>query len=214
LSLASTIDPDRIFIYHITHIDNLAGIINAGCLMSDARRRRGEFACTNIGYMHIKDRRMNRMVPVAAGGFLGDYVPFNFCPRSVMLYVVSRGLVGGYVGGERQIVHLISTVGDASRCGQRWAFTDRHAELGYAIYFDKLANLSEVNWPVMPLADWRGSETKETRQAEFLVHDCFPWACVRAIAVHNTAVEAAVTRILSPASDRPKIIVRPNFYYS
>ena len=39
-------------------------------------------ANTNIGYSHIKERRMCHPVTVAVGGALGNYVPFNFCPRS------------------------------------------------------------------------------------------------------------------------------------
>ena len=85
-----TIDSDKKHIFHITHISNLPSIIAAGCLMSDSHRRHGHFGCTNIGYMHIKDRRMRRSVPVSAKGSLGDYVPFNFCPRSVMLYAIYR----------------------------------------------------------------------------------------------------------------------------
>jgi ssDNA thymidine ADP-ribosyltransferase, DarT len=214
LSSPKAIDPDRTHIYHITHIDNLPGIISAGGLMSDSRRRRGEFGCTNIGHMHIKDRRMHRPVPVAAGGVLGDYVPFNFCSRSVMLCAIYYNNVACYSGDQQPIIHLVSTVGEATRCGQPWAFTDRHAELGYARYYDNLAELSRVNWKVMPLRDWRGQETKETRQAEFLVHDFFAWPCVRWIGVHNSEAAEAVTSLLSQAPRPPRILVRPGWYYS
>jgi len=67
--------PNPTPIYHITHLDNLRGIIQAGQLMSDARRRQGDCTATCIGYEHIKDRRMRRQVQIAARGFLGEYVP-------------------------------------------------------------------------------------------------------------------------------------------
>jgi hypothetical protein len=212
LSTSKEIDPNKTCIYHITHIDNLPGIISAGGLLSDARRRRGDFDCTNIGHMHIKDRRMNRQVPVAAKGVLGDYVPFNFCPRSVMLCAIYYKNVAEYTGDQLSIVHLISTVGDAIRCGQPWAFTDRHAELGYACYYEHLTELRQVHWKVMPLRYW--SEEKETRQAEFLVHDKFPWACVRAIGVHNFAAAGLLTSLLSQVVHPPRILVKPDWYYS
>jgi len=213
LSSSQSIDPERTPIFHITHSDNLPGIISAGGLMSDARRRRGDFGCTNIGHMHIKDRRMHRPVPVAAGGVLGEYVPFNFCNRSVMLYVIYRNGVDGYSGGQQPVVHLVSTIGEATRCGRPWALTDRHAELGYALYFDDPTELHRVNWKVMPLQDWRGQEIKETRQAEFLVHDCFPWACVKAVGVHNSSVAQNLTSILRDAPHQPKILLKPEWYY-
>jgi len=77
-------------IYHITHVDNLANILATGRLLSDAQVRKANAARTGIGYQHIKARRLRRPVDVAARGHLGDYVPFNFCRRSVMLYVVAR----------------------------------------------------------------------------------------------------------------------------
>lgn len=72
-------------IFHITHVDNLAGILREGGLWCDAQRIARSIGHTNIGLLHIKQRRMNRPVVTHAGGKLGDYVPFNFCPRSVML---------------------------------------------------------------------------------------------------------------------------------
>lgn len=106
---------------------------------------------------------------MAARGFLGDYVPFNFCNRSVMLYVLARNKVAGYTGGQVPIVHLVSSVATATASGRPWAFTDRHADVAYARYFDDLAFLSEINWNVMPLIQW--AAVKEERQAEFLVHE-------------------------------------------
>ena len=72
-------------IYHITHADNLEQIVREGRLWCDAQRIARGLAHTNIGYSHIKARRMRHPVTVSAGGTLGEYVPFNFCPRSVML---------------------------------------------------------------------------------------------------------------------------------
>jgi hypothetical protein len=180
--------------------------------MTDARRRTGDFSCTNIGHMHIKNRRMRRSVPVAAKGFLGDYVPFNFCVRSVMLSAIYYRNVDGYDGGQDQIVHLCTYVADAIGCGQPWAFTDRHAELSYASFYDDLAELDQVEWKAMPLRYWR--DCKETRQAEFLVHGRFPWACVRAIGVHNSSTQQSVTSILSQADHKPRILIKPEWYYS
>ena len=78
-------------IFHITHVENIANMIAHGCLWSDSQRVARGLATTSIGYSHIKQRRLNRSVTTSFGRKLGDYVPFNFCPRSVMLYVVARG---------------------------------------------------------------------------------------------------------------------------
>ena len=77
-------------IYHITHVGNLPSIVTHDCLWSDAQRIAQQIGNVNIGHVHIKQRRLQRPVPVAAGGVLGEYVPFNFCNRSVMLFPIHR----------------------------------------------------------------------------------------------------------------------------
>jgi hypothetical protein len=67
--------PQNPRIYHITHMGNLASICQDGRLWSDAERRKRDLGVTNIGYEHIKHRRLQRRVDKAAGGYLGDYVP-------------------------------------------------------------------------------------------------------------------------------------------
>lgn len=203
--------PSSVPIYHITHVSNLPGILRDGCLWSDSERIGRHVTSTNIGHKHIKDRRLRRDVPVAAKGKLGDYVPFYFCNRSVMLYAIHRGHQD-YAGGQNEIVHLVSSVATAVVLQRPWAFTDRHAELGYADYFDDLAKLSEVDWKVMPLDYWANdTETKERRQAEFLVHQSFPWSAIERIGVRDNTVAATVQTLLG--GKPPPVEIRPAWYY-
>ncbi|MEJ1385342.1 MAG: DUF4433 domain-containing protein [Candidatus Sedimenticola sp. (ex Thyasira tokunagai)] len=200
-------------IYHITHVDNLASIIAAGALWSDAQRIQQGFASANIGYSHIKARRLRRPITVSAGGMLGDYVPFNFCPRSIMLYVVSQGHAD-YAAGQQPIIHLVSSIDTIVASARPWAFTDIHADLGYASQFDSLDSLDEVDWDVMPVRQWGGdSELKEKRQAEFLVHDWCPWNAIVEIGVINDAVAAKVHAALATAAHKPNVVVHRDWYY-
>lgn len=202
--------PPNPSIFHITHVENLASIIAHGCLWSDSQRIARNLDTTNIGYSHVKQRRLNRLVTAGYGGKLGEYVPFNFCARSVMLFVVSHGHVD-YSGGQDEIVHLVSSVETATSLGKPWAFTDRHADLKYATYFASLDKLGEVDWEVMPLPYWAGDDIKERRQAEFLVHDSFPWAAVERIGVKNAAVADRVSALLSGST--PTVAIQPDWYY-
>lgn len=200
-------------IYHITHIDNLWSIVAAGRLWSDAQRTHQGLLNTNIGYSHIKGRRMRRQVPVAARGVLGDYVPFNFCHRSVMLYVIHRGHAD-YAGGQMPIVHLVSSVEAVIASGRPWAFTDRHADLAYANYYDNLTELTQLDWQVMPLVQWGGDdERKERRQAEFLVHDWLPWEAIERIGVHNDEMAVRAKTAITSASHRPAVQIELGWYY-
>jgi len=201
-------------VYHITHVDNLASIVSETRLWSDAKRIEMGLANTNIGYSHIKARRMRHPVAVAAGGTLGQYVPFNFCPRSVMLYVVSRQHVD-YGGDQRSIIHLVSSTDRIVRAGRPCFFTDRHADLGYARQFDDLSRLpNEVDWAVMPVRQWGGdAELKEKRQAEFLVHEWCPWEAFTEIGAMDAAMVQVVQAALANCAHKPQVASKPDWYY-
>ena len=199
-------------IFHITHVNNLPGIIAMDRLWCDAQRISQGFGNTNIGYSHIKARRLTHPVTVSEGGTLGDYVPFNFCPRSVMLFVVSRGH-DNYREGQEPIVHLVSSIDSIVATGRPCAFTDRHADLGYANQYDSLDDLDKVDWAVMPERYWNDYEKKEKRQAEFLVHDYCAWAVIEEIAVINQSVKEKVEMALAGATHKPAVYIRRNWYY-
>lgn len=197
-------------IFHITHVNNLASIVGEGGLWSDAQRIARNLTATNIGHLHIKQRRLSRPVTTRAGGKLGEYVPFNFCPRSVMLYVVAKGH-DDYRGGQAGILHLVSRVSVATKLGRPWAFSDRHAELAHALHFDDLAQLGEVPWHVMAQAYW--TAVREERQAEFLVHEFFPWTAVVEIGAMTQETAECAQAVFAAKSHQPLVAVRREWYY-
>jgi hypothetical protein len=54
-----TLRPEDVRIFHITHIENLSGILGAGGLRSDAVMARHNPAV--IGYAHMKRRRLHEI---------------------------------------------------------------------------------------------------------------------------------------------------------
>lgn len=199
-------------IFHITHVDNLPKIIAAGALWSDARVRATRAPAANVGLQNLKDRRLQTPVRVGARGMVGDYVPFYFCERSVMLYLLYRGHEN-YRGGQEPIVHLVSDVQAAVSSGRPWAFTDRNAATFYAQHFDDLGDLDKVGWEAMPQRIWNDPNIKELRQAEFLVHDTFPWRAVCEVAVMTPALRQRVGVALAASSHCPPVTVRRDWYY-
>jgi hypothetical protein len=192
-------------------VENLPSIIADGCLWSDSQRIARGLQTTNIGYQHIKRRRLNRPVTAGAGGKLGDYVPFNFCSRSVMLFKVGRGHED-YSRGEDEIIHLYSSVQTAIAQGRAWAFTDLHADLRYANHFASLQELEQVDWNVMDLEQWGGNdEIKAKRQAEFLVQGSFPWAAIEGIGVKSPSMAARIRGFLPGGT--PPLTVQRGWYY-
>jgi hypothetical protein len=81
--------PSRL-IYHITHVENLPEIIADGALFSEHRLIADGRKPAVIGMDHLKERRLRKKVLCHPHLTVGDFVPFYFCPRSIMLYVIDK----------------------------------------------------------------------------------------------------------------------------
>ena len=84
--------PNQPKIFHITHLRNLPGIIEAGVIWSDAQRIELNLGCEVVGMSQIQRRRVEEIeVTCHPGTKVGQYAPFYFCPRSIMLYILHMG---------------------------------------------------------------------------------------------------------------------------
>lgn len=100
--------PDEPKIYHIVHIDRLASIVADDCLWCDTKMATKSLSGTIIGMNEIKQRRRTSALNSYPDVCVGDCVPFYFCPRSVMLYLICQANHPEleYRGGQGPIVHL------------------------------------------------------------------------------------------------------------
>lgn len=173
--------PENPKIYHITHVDNLERIVQAGALLSDARMLAMTSAHTVVGMPGIKRRRLEEIeVSCHPGTKVGEYVPFYFCPRSIMLYILHKANHDdlAYRGGQGPVVHLQAdlraAIDWAEAPGRRWAISDRNAGSHLAQFYSERGNLDEVDWQAVAATDFRDMGVKEGKQAEFLMYDSFP----------------------------------------
>lgn len=212
--------PDNAKIYHITHAENLPRILAAGVVWSDAKRLKLGLSCKVVGMSEIKRRRLNELeVKCRPGTMVGEYVPFYFCPRSIMLYILYKGnhpdLV--YSGGQGPIVHLqadmAATIQWADANGFPWAFSDRNAGTSFARFYNSLADLDKISWAAVEATDFRDMMVKEGKQAEFLFYESFPWELVEKIGVQNASVLDQVGEILREADNKPMANIEPDWYY-
>ena len=202
--------PDQILIYHITDVDNLPGILTAGGLRSDVAMAQHNPAV--IGYDHIKQRRMTQIRVDSCGGrFVGEFVPFYFCPRSPMLFTVNQGNTGRVPGCQRTIVHLVGTLAAGIGQNRPWAISDGNAGAFHASFSSNLAALAELDWPAIHARQWQG-RTHE-KSAEFLVADFFDWRGFHAIGCYNLEMTQQVQSILATSAHRPIVNVEPKWYY-
>ncbi|MFT3807176.1 DUF4433 domain-containing protein [Arenimonas sp.] len=198
-------------VYHITHVDNLADIVSTGGLISDILL--GARPHSVIGYDNIKRRRMTEIqVGCCPGTFVGHFVPFYYCPRSPMLYVVNQGRTGKPKGCQKDIVHLVTTVGQLVALGHQWAISDSNAGSFYAQFSTQLADIGTLNWRAIQAPDWRG-EVLGFKQAEFLVRDSVPWHVFNEIGCYDANAVTRVTHEIRHAAHQPQMAVKKGWYY-
>ena len=211
--------PSQPRIYHITHVDNLPSILADGGLWSDAELIARGGPTASIGMGNIKQRRLRLSMKCHPDHLVGDFVPFYFCPRSIMLFLIHCANHPDltYRGGQGPIVHLEADLHEivawADAEGRRWAFSLSNAGAVYTEFRKRLDQLGEVSWAAVAATDFRDAEIKEGKQSEFLVQGFFPWHLVRRIGVQSPAVQQRVLQALAGASHRPAVKVCREWYF-
>jgi len=211
-------------IYHIVHVDRLQSIIADGCLWCEAEVLRRTPPGTTIGMNSIKQRRLKELTLTCYPQLcVGDCVPFYFCPRSVMLYLIAQRNHPelAYRGGQELIIHLQAdlhaSVVWAKTYQRRLAFTLSNA--GSYFFEDRcrLDQLHEINWEAVQTNRWSGNgveaSVKEGKQAEFLMEYSFPWQLIERIGVYSQSVYQQAMNTLLTGIHRPQIELRREWYY-
>jgi hypothetical protein len=149
--------------------------------------------------------------------YVGECVPFYFCPRSVMLYMLHMRNHQDieYRGGQEPILHLMAdlqrTVEWAELNGLRWAFTNSNAGSYYFEDFTKLQDLNKLDWGAIRSDQWSGRQDK--KQAEFLIEKRFPWELVEGIGTYSFEWADRANEMLAGSSYKPPIKPKPEWYY-
>lgn len=218
-----TVVPRQPKIYHIVHLDRLISIITDKCLLSDAELANRDPNGTKIGMDHIKKRRLALKLKSHPDLFVGSCVPFYFCPRSIMLYLIHKANHPDlkYCDGQKPIVHLeadlYASVRWADQQKKRWAFTLANAGSNYFEDRNSLLQLNEINWHAIKSRNWGGdgvhNSIKEDKQAEFLIEKSFPWQLVERIGVHSKPIQSSVLEKIADIGHKPKVEIIPMWYY-
>lgn len=204
-------------IYHIVHVDRLLSIIQNGGLWCDAVIGRHASSGTTIGMSNIKRRRLKLALSSYPDLYVGDCVPFYFCPRSIMLYLIWRGNHPDldYKNGQGPIIHMEADLNNsvqwAAQNNIRWVFTLSNAGAYYFEDRNNLGFLNEIDWNAVQATNW--VDCKEGKQAEFLMEQSFPWHLIKRIGVYSQAVYQQVVNALPKGGHRPVIEIKTKWYY-
>ncbi len=193
-------------------------MIATGSLLCDAQIAAQDAMGTTIGMSNIKHRRLQELTLTTHPNlYVGQCVPFYFCPRSILLYLIYQAnhIDLDYRGGQGSIVHLQAdlnaVVAWADQQMRRWAFTLSNAGSRFFEDRNDLANLHELDWQAIQTNHWQ--RCKDGKQAEFLLEQDFPWHLIEAIGVRSRLVYQQVVNALQATPHRPAVTLKPNWYY-
>lgn len=215
-------------IFHITAICNLASIVKAKALHSNAVLKRKKIAYGNIAYQGAQGKRATKLVEKPPGETIHDYVPFYFAPRSPMLFTINNGNVPDCPYRQPDIVHFVTTVETIAENELPFVFYDYNATLTIATCYSDLKDLDKIDWALFyenPCLDgyckyWNSRRDvpkyflrQETRQAEFLVHTRVPLKLMAMVGAYNEEKAAEVRHIFEDADLELKVQAKPAWYF-
>ena len=204
---------EKALIFRITHIDNIPWIIEHGIHCRNSETFDPNYV--NIGNEEIINRRAVRQVPIHPGGVLSDYVPFYFTPFSPMLLNIKTGWQGLHQRPMSEIVICVTSLHLLAEQEIPFVFTDRHAGLEVAQFFDNLDSLSEIDWNILRNQDFKRDPNDlgkvERYQAEALIHNQLPLNSLKGFVCYGSEQKAQLESEMGDCG--AKILVKPSWYF-
>lgn len=209
------LNPEKALIWRIVHRKNLPWILDNGVHCKSSAVQDPNFV--PIGNADLIDRRTHRVVPVAPGGVLSNYVPFYFTPFSPMMYNIYTGR--GEVAKRRneEICILVSTLHKVHQMGLPFVFTDRHAYPPLARYFNSIDRLDEIDWPLLQARNFARNPDDpvqiERYQAEALIYQHLPVTGLVGIICYTDAVKNRLDQHSQARGLKLDVRVMPQWYF-
>jgi ssDNA thymidine ADP-ribosyltransferase, DarT len=207
--------PHLIWLYRITHRDNLPHILHHGICNKNHPDANPEYV--PIGHKDIIGKRKDHPVKIEGYGNIGDYVPFYFTHNSIMLYNILTGYGVPKLAPEN-IIFITATLSNIVTCGHRYFFTDGQANTHISNHLHELADLDQIDWDVIQSGDFRKTITDIDRprryQAEFLVHGHLPVNYIETIAVYNDSSATFVKQELEKTGILIPVYIKKYFYFN
>lgn len=216
-ALSETLTPDKALIFRITHRDNLPWILANGLYCQNSHVSDPNFV--SIGNPELIDLRKHRVVPTHPGGTLADYIPFYFTPCTPMLLNIKTGYGGIRQRPSEEIVVLVSSLSELKRRGVTYLFTDRHAKLETAMFFDDDSCLAEaVDFDLLQRSDLRRDPERpdkvERYQAEALAYRHVPVVAILGVGCYTSAIGSQIEATCSDLGVNTRVVHRPEWYCS
>jgi hypothetical protein len=169
-----------------------------------------------IGNPELIDKRQRRSVPIPPGGTLSDYIPFYFTPYTPMMLNIKTGRGVTKVPNE-DVVIFVSSLRRLRETGRSFLFTDRHAYLVNAEFYDDMDDLDKIDWAILQNRDFKRDQDDpgklERYQAEALVHDHLPVESFLGIACYTEQVKNSLNLMVSDGGMQLQVVKQTGWYF-
>lgn len=194
--------PEHLFVYRMTHINNVPFIAANGLWSKLSGVVDPNFV--PIGNTDIINKRtIKQVVVIPPGGTLGEYIPFYFAGHSPMLLNIVTGHGVSKIP-QRDIAFLVCDAIEMTKAGIQYCFTDGNAAHSITKFYNSLKDINKLDWNTIKATIWHNTDEDYDRvrkkMAEFLAKEHIPSNMIKGIIVHNedaqTKVLASITTLL------------------
>lgn len=209
------LNAEKALIFRIIHRQNMPWVLDNGLHCKNSKTLDPRYV--SIGNPELIDKRSHRAVDCAPGGTLGDYVPFYFTPFSPMLYNIKTGYNGIRKRENAEILVLVSSLYRLIELNIPFLFTDRHALLVAAQFFNNVSQLDKIDWAILQARDFKRDADDlskvERYQAEALVHRHLPVEALLGVGCYDGAIAAELNEHLAKRKVAMQVAIRPGWYF-
>jgi hypothetical protein len=213
--MSDKLNPDKALIFRIVHRDNVPWLLENGMHCRNSPVQAPHYR--TIGNPELIEKRQHRSVPIAPGGTLSDYVPFYFTPFTPMMLNIKTGYGGVTKVPNEEIVIIVSSLRKVAELGCPFVFSDRHAYLLSANFYDDLADLANIDWRILQKLDFKRDpddpEKIERYQAEALIHRHVRAEVLLGVVCYTDAVKNSLDHIVAKCGLGLQIAKRTGWYF-
>lgn len=217
--MSSNLNPTKALIFRITHRNNVPWILDHGMVCRNHPQQDPNFI--NIGNAELISKRSTHAVPSPpapqAGCTLNDFVPFYFTPFSPMLLNIKSGRNGVTMRSMDEIVIFVSSLHTLYAQNIPFIFTNKHAYAAGAGFFDDLADLDKIDWPLLQSRNFKRDDNDPDKlsryQAEALICQKVAIQPFAGIVTHDAATARQVTGELALRSLSLTVHTLPTWFF-
>jgi hypothetical protein len=205
-------DLDKIYLYRMTHIENIPHILKCGITHSTSPNANRSFV--PIGDGSLIARRSAFLLD--CGRRLGDYIPFYFGVRMPMLYVIQKGYNLVAPTAAIDIIYCVTSVKKIIAQNLDFVFTDGHAVDSFTSQYN-ISNIENIenllDRKAIKAKYWKDEndlDLKRRKEAEFLVMGDVESVSILGYIVYS---QEAKDRLITFGVNSGKIYVKPEYYF-